>query len=98
MAAKTDPYDIGDEVVFYVDFTDTAGAAANPTTVTLKVMKPDGTTNTYTGGTVSNPTVGRFEKPVVLDQEGRWWYRFEGTGAVAISAERYVQVRDSRFQ
>ena len=97
MASKTEPFDVGDQVTFFVDFTNAAGTAANPSTVTLKVENPDGTQTTYAQGSLSNPSTGRWEKAVTVDKPGRWWFRFEGTGSIQLAQEDYVQVRDSRF-
>lgn len=97
MATKTEPFDLGDSVVFYADFTNAAGAPADPTDITLIVEKPDGTETTYLKAALSNPTVGRWEKAVTVDQHGRWPFVFRATGSIQLSAEGITQVRESRF-
>lgn len=71
-------------------FANKLGAAADPTTVTLTVTKPDGTTTVYTaGGTpplaLTRESIGRYWVDVALDQAGVWTWVLAGTGAVATS-------------
>lgn len=46
---------------------------------TITVVKPDGTSDDYTGGQLSSPSTGVYEVSVDLDQAGEWLYRFSGT-------------------
>lgn len=96
-------YDVGDRTVLYADFrarnTDGTYSLADPTLVTVMLRKPDGTENSYTAE-VDNPSVGvyTFETPTFLDgEEGTWYYRFKGTGAVVGAEEGWFTVRASRF-
>lgn len=72
---------------------DAAGAAADPTTVTLTVQAPDGTQTTPTP---TSSVTGTWTADVSVTQAGVWWYRFEGTGAVAAAAEGLLSVRRRR--
>jgi hypothetical protein len=83
-------HDIGDAVRLFIDFKTLAGAAADPTTVTLTVQAPDGTTTTPAH---SNPSTGRYEAVVTLDQAGVWVYRWEGTGVIDAAEEGAIGVR-----
>lgn len=82
-------------------FTDTAGAAANPTTVICKVEKPDGTEATYTAistPAILNPVTGTFTLLIPTDQSGMWTYRWEGTtGDTKAVDEEQFHVAGSAF-
>lgn len=83
-------YDVGDVATLTASFTDAAGSAADPTSVTLTVQAPDGTQATPTP---TSSVVGTWTADVSVTQAGVWWYRFEGTGAVAAAAEGSLLVR-----
>lgn len=101
-------YDLGDvarvgnssEATEAAAFASLAGAATDPTSVTLTVERPDGTLTVYawpTPGagesTLTRQATGRFYADITLDQEGLWSYRLVGTGAVAAAAEKRFIVR-----
>lgn len=90
-----DAYDIGDLVELQCTFRNDAGVATNPSTVSLRVKEPDGTTTTYAQGTLTNGSAGVWTKNVTPDQSGTWYYRFIGTGAVAQEEEGAFYVRPS---
>lgn len=85
-------FDYGDARTVSIDFKNAAGAAANPTAVTLTVKKPDGTTPLTTP---TNPSVGRWEAVVEFDSPGRWDFHWQGTGAVHEAARAYAIVERS---
>jgi hypothetical protein len=88
-----DEWDVGDAPTIYIDFVDNAGTPANPTSVTLRVRRPDGTVDVLP----TTPTaVGHYEAVVPLDAHGTWRYRWEGTGAVQAAEEGELLVRRSR--
>lgn len=79
-------------------FTDITGAIADPTTVSLEVLAPDGTAAVYgypTGadGNLTRETLGRFYKDVSLTQAGRWHWTLAGTGTVQTSEQGTFYVR-----
>lgn len=83
-------YDKGQSVKLSTSFTDANGAAANPTTVTCQVEKPDGTETTYTSATtpaVTNPSTGTYQLVIVADQSGMWSYRWEGTTGTTVAVD-----------
>lgn len=82
----TPAYDIGDTRRLTATFTNLAGAATDPTTVTFKVKVPDGTITTYIYGThaeLAKSATGVYYVDYSITQAGRYSYRFEGTGTVA---------------
>lgn len=88
-------YDIGDEVRMTATFTDLDGNNADPTTVTCTVEDPDGTTSTPT---VQNPNVGVYYADISPDQAGKWWFRFDGTGALVAAEEGSFAVRKRQVE
>jgi hypothetical protein len=62
---------------------------ATPTTVTLIVSKPDGTTVSPVVNSGDAPT---YSGTVTANQVGTWGYRFEGTGAATGVVEGYFVV------
>lgn len=86
-------YDIGDVVKLTGTFRDVDGDLANPTTVTLTVLEPDGTTSTPSA---SSSSTGIYTATVTIDQSGTWRYRWEGTGDVVTAEEGSFDVRPRR--
>jgi hypothetical protein len=87
-------YDVGDGVRATWTARDLAGAVASPTTVVAKLKDPAGTVTTPTP---TQSGTGVYYVDITLNAEGRWYVRFEGTGAVISAAERQIRVRDSQF-
>lgn len=87
-------YDEGDLARISAAFT-VAGTATDPTTVTLKVRDPSGNTDTYTYalGLVTKSSTGNYYKDITLDEVGRWYYRWAGTGTVVSQEEGYLFVK-----
>jgi len=88
----TTPLDVGDLVTLRVTFT-TAGVLTSPTTVTLTVRMPDGTTSTPTPTLES---VGVYAYNLLLSASGAWHYRWAATGAVQAAEEDRLYVRPSK--
>jgi uncharacterized protein YfaS (alpha-2-macroglobulin family) len=83
--------------------TDT-GAAADPTTLAVKLKDPAGTIATYTYGTapeVTKDSTGNYHADITLsstsDSAGRWYWRWEATGAVVGATEGSFIVRETSF-
>jgi hypothetical protein len=72
-----------------VEFRDSTGALANPTTITVKYETPAGTetTKTYAGdpAVVIRPSTGVFYIDITASTAGVWPVLWIGTGAVAQS-------------
>lgn len=94
-------YDIGDQARMSGAFTTvSSGAAADPTAITVIYRKPNGVETTLVYGTdaaVIKDSTGNYHADVTIDMSGRWYYRFEGTGAVIAAGETYFDVRISAF-
>lgn len=87
-------------------FRDAAAVATDPTTVTLRVRKlPSGTTKVYgwpspgVDGTLTRESVGRFytDYTAVVNDDGDWAWRLEGTSIVQTAEEGQFTVRPSAF-
>lgn len=87
---STTEHDIGDVVDLRATFTDIAGVPTNPSAVTLRVRKPDGTVLTPSP---TNPGVGIYSHLLSPDLSGWWTYRFIGTGTNAAAEEARFFVR-----
>lgn len=78
-------YQVGDRptVTAYFTTIDT-GDPANPTAITVRVRKPDGTVTTYDQTNCTNPETGtwKFAFPFSIDQTGKWSVKFQGTATV----------------
>ena len=91
-------YDIGDTVRLKGEFTDDAGAAADPTAVSMIVKDPAGTKTTYTYALaqITKLAVGIYYYDLTITMAGDWYYRFSGTGAVVTAGEQYFNVRQQQ--
>lgn len=98
-------YDIGDAVELYIEpaFKNSAGVTKDPTSIVLKVERPDGTLKTPTvpthvGAVDSGLYTYTFKLEGADAKEGTWHYRYEGTGnGVDTAAEQAFYVRRSQF-
>ena len=93
MANLQNAYDVGDRLrlgnhsgnTATTAFKNSAGVDTDPTAITLRLEKPDGTATTYThNGTpaLTRETTGRYYVDVDLDQSGVWAAELKGTGAI----------------
>lgn len=91
-------YDKGDLIAIEGRFTNAAGVATDPTTVTCHVKSPAGTTtHVYGASAIVKDSTGVYHLDVSLTVSGQWWYRWEGTGAVEQSDEASFIVEASAF-
>lgn len=105
MAATATPtHDIGDVVRTTATFTNTSGAATDPTQVTFRLRKPDGAVTVLgpasgvTGGSgITRTGVGAYYVDVTIDQAGFYDWRFEGTGAVTAAIDGELLGASSPF-
>ena len=80
-------------------FKDAAGTLGDPSTVTVKYQKPDGTevTKVYvTDVEVVKDSVGNYHIDVSASASGVWVYRWQSTGPVT-AAEAIFTVKESEF-
>lgn len=85
---------IGTRKRYLADF-ESNGTDADPTTVTVKVMDPDGIVATATP--TDDAGDGQFHHDVDLTKAGPWVIRFEGTGTVPAAVEFTETVERSPF-
>ncbi len=85
---------VGQRHRFSAAFTAT-GTAADPTTVTVQIMDPDGIVTQEEP--VDDAGLGAYHVDVDLTKPGPWIARFSGTGTVPAAAEETVFVDQSPF-
>lgn len=93
-------YDVGDKIRLTHTFTNLAGVVTDPTAVTFKMKKPDGTTTTYVYGTdaeLVKSATGIYYVDWTFTMADSHKYRFAGTGTVTTSDEGTILVRRSWF-
>ncbi len=92
-------YDKGDGVRLTATFQNISGTLADPTTITLQVALPDGTTiiKTYAAGQVTKGSTGYYYYDILLSQVGTWAYHWEGAGAVEAASEYTLTVEPTQF-
>jgi uncharacterized protein YfaS (alpha-2-macroglobulin family) len=92
-------YQVGNVVRCSGAFTTAAGAAVDPSTVTFRARRPDGTVTVYVYGTdaeLVKDSTGNYHVDLAANAAGRWAYRWEGTGAAPSAAEAQFRVEASR--
>lgn len=81
-------YDIGDTVRLSCVFT-AGGVFTNPSSVSVLVTRPDGTTATYDAPV--NDSAGHYHQDITATLSGEWAAQWTGTGAVvAVSTELFA--------
>jgi hypothetical protein len=93
-------YDLGDLVRISAAWTNTAGAATDPTAVFVQVKDPAGETTLYTYGTdaaLVKDSTGNYHVDVDANLPGTWRYRFYSTGTGQGAEEARFSVGSSRF-
>jgi hypothetical protein len=93
-------YEVGDLVTLQATFTNIDGVNTDPTTVTLSVQDPGGTITAYTyaGMAVTKFATGIYRYALSITTEGRWRYRWVGTGTVqAASPDRIIDAATTVF-
>jgi uncharacterized protein YfaS (alpha-2-macroglobulin family) len=93
-------FDLGDAPRAIAEFRDFAGVLTDPTTVTVKVRKSDGTnfTKVYvTDSEVIKESTGIYHIDIATDVHGVWTIRWEGTGTVKAAIEQRFNVKRSDF-
>jgi hypothetical protein len=92
-------YDLGDLIRVSAAFA-SAGAAIDPTAVTVKYRAPVAGTTTLVYGVDADlvkDDTGEYHVDIDADEEGTWYYRFESTGTGQAAAEGAFRVRVSSF-
>jgi len=81
-------------------FRDDNQTLANPAGVFLRVLPPSGVIASYEYGVddeVMRESTGVYVADIVVNQEGRWRYRWEATGTNDGAGEGYFDVDPSEF-
>jgi len=91
-------WDVGDTVTLRTDppFTNAAGTATDPTTITLYVKAPDvdvAVPYTYALAELTRLAAGDYSRVVLITAPGEWAWRWVGTGTAAASSQGTFQVR-----
>lgn len=83
---------VGSEPRFTMTYKSLDGVAADPTTIILKLRKPDGTVVTIEKASMTSPTTGTWRALYTIDQSGRWWGRVKSTGTPAVASQFHFDV------
>lgn len=89
-------YDVGDLIRCTGTFTNAAGTAVDPTTVTFKVEDASGDVTSYVYDTdpeVVRDGTGVYHVDVSIDEAGRWQFRWESTGTGQAAGESEFWIR-----
>jgi hypothetical protein len=81
-------------------FTDESNTPANPAGVFLRLLRPNGVITVLEYGEDADllrVSTGVYSADVVLNQEGRWRYRWEASGINQTAAEGTLDVEVSEF-
>lgn len=81
-------------------FRDDLDAPVNPTGVFLRLLPPNGAIAVYEFGVddeIVLVNTGTYTFDLVLNQEGRWRYRWEAAGTNVTAAEGVLDVETSEF-
>lgn len=93
-------YQTGNIIRLSVSFTNLAGAAVDPTTITFQVQDPSSAQTTIVSpdARIIRDSLGNFHVDYTLpDLFGRYIYRFAGTGSITAAAEKVFVVLHSVF-
>jgi hypothetical protein len=88
-------YETGDLVRLSVTFADLTNQPADPSTVTLAITAPDGSTQNYTTSEITRDGTGVYHFDLSTTLAGTYTYRWTGTGAVSAVQEGSVPVAAS---
>lgn len=82
-------YDKGDLVILTASWQNEAGAYVDPTTITLKIQDPTGSTTSYAYGssTMTKTATGRYRYEYQPTAQGKYSYRWEGTGTATATGQ-----------
>lgn len=90
-------YEVGALVRVTGTFTDSNGAA-DPTAITLYVKDPSGSITELTydsdvSSDIASSGTGVFYSDIDIDESGKWFYKFKGTGAVQAASTYWFTVK-----
>ena len=87
-------YPAGSSVRLKGSFYNASDALTDPTTVSLTVKDPAGTSTTYTYALaqLTKSATGIYYRDVTMATAGKWLYRFAGTGSCIAVAVQGVNI------
>lgn len=81
---------IGQQLKIQGTFRNLAGALTNPSGITLRIMKPDGTLeSTVTESGMTNASTGVWYYLYTPDASGRYYFRMVSAGIVAAHEDEF---------
>lgn len=84
---------IGDTVIFHVEYKDRAGNLADPDTVSGQVSDPDRILHTIS---MVKQSTGVYEGVFDIIKEGEHWFRTSSTGSINSANEKRFDVATRR--
>ena len=81
-------------------FRNDQNTLANPAGVFLRLLPPNGVIAVHeygVGATILRQSTGVYSADILLNQEGRWRYRWEAAGSNVTAAEGVLDVEVSEF-
>lgn len=93
----TETVHIGDSKTLRFNFTDTDGAAADPTSIALTIREPDGTEIDKTEADMTSSATGQWDYDFAVTKAGRHYAFADGDGAIeaAVGIEFYALARNA---
>lgn len=93
-----DSYDIGDRVRLRVSFTNSAGVAVDPSSVTLQYRRWLADPSSYSTlafgvNSIVKESVGSYYHDLAPTEDGEWRYRWNAFGDNASAVEKQFKVR-----
>lgn len=91
----TNTYEIGNLIKVTGTFTDSDGTVQDPTALTVYYKDPsDNITELVylTDSDVIQASTGVYTVNISVDEEGKWYYRFKGTGSAQAAGESFFRV------
>jgi hypothetical protein len=89
--------EVGDRVQVTAKFRDDLGQLTDPTTVSVQFLRPSGEVDLFTSPDVIKDSVGEYRFSLVIDQAGRWVYRWVGVGVIDQASEKSFVVKRTAF-
>jgi hypothetical protein len=99
MALHPGPYYVGGSITLDIKFKDAASAYIDPETVTLRIVKPDGSEIAYVfddGLGIGRTSTGIYYSTITPGLGGRHHYRWETTNPITVKEGNFI-VQRSEF-
>lgn len=92
-------YDIGDSIRLSVNFSNSQNFdSVDPLFVELKLKSPSGNVTTYSyPSNINKESIGNYYYDIQINESGRYWYWWRGTGTYSSVVEGSFFVKKSQF-